>query len=227
MAGGAGVGIVNRISRRAVLATVGSATVAGCGWSQEQQRSGPQDGAPQQGDSSNGDENGQGEELATSEGGGTLIEKESDALLLRREDLDWDGWQQTDHQGAGTCNAFEGSGDEFEARLEACAAVYESESAAVEEYEGELDRAEKLLSGKVDVDPEIGDDAALYREGSRDGTLGEEGLRLLFRDANGTGRIQYTLSQDGFGEEEVTSGPEGGVSGVVEWGALMHDRWRD
>lgn len=214
--------------RRALLGTIGAVLIAGCGWSQEQQEGDPRGGPPQRGDGSDGPENDEvnDEDLAASEGGDELIETEPEELLLRAADLDWEGWEETDSQGTGTCNAFEGAGEEFEVSLEACAAVYDDETAAIEGYEDELGLGRKLLTERVDVDPDVGDEAALFREGSRDGLLGEQGFRLVFRDSNATGRIHFTIYRSDQADDEAELGPDGGVSGVIEWGATMHSRWR-
>lgn len=220
-------------------------TVAGCGWAQEEEGRGT-GGQPVQGsdagsseengsddggggdDGSGGDDgdNGDDENLATSEGGDDPIEREAEALLLRPEDLEGDGWEETDAQVTGTCNGYAREEEERSFTLRSCATVYEDEAAAVEAYEDDLDRSRKLMTEKTGVSPDIGDEAAVVREGPRDGQLGETTLRLLFRDSNAVGRVDYTDVQ---GIQAVENEEIGTISpeAVVEFGARMHERWRN
>ena len=234
------------MKRRAVLGTLLSATIAGCGWAQEEDRRGP-GGPPRQGSDGGGDESdgdssdeedSSGEErsdddggtdeedLATSEGGTDPIEKPAEELLLTLEDLDSAGWEGTNEQLSGACNTFAREVEEVTSDLYACASVYDDESTAVEEYEGDLDRSIKLMTEELDVAPNIGDEAAVVRKGSPDGNFGEVTIRLLFRDTNATGKIDL-ISDRGPPTEGQGGDPEFTVEDLVEFGARMHDRWRD
>lgn len=222
--------------RRALLGTALTVAVAGCGWSQEQEGGGPsgqpeqdsgggssEDGGPEEngGDDGDGDEN-----LATSEGGDGPIEEEAEALLLRLEDLEGDGWEETDVQVTGTCNTFRREEEERTFTLQSCAAVYEDEAAAVEAYEEDLDRSLKLMSEEIDIDPNVGDEAAVVREGPDDGQLGETRFRLLFRDSNAVGRVDYR-DQQGLAAAEREEFEPIDPAAVVEFGVAMHGRWRN
>ena len=233
--------------RRALLGTALTLAVAGCGWAQEEgtggqpvqgndggssedespEESGSDDGSG--GDNGNGGDDGDSgddENLATSEGGDDPIEREAEALLLRPEDLKGNGWEETDTQVTGTCNSYAREEEERSFRLQSCATVYEDEAAAVEAYGDDLDRSLKLMTERTDVSPNIGDEAAVIRKGPRDGQLGETALRLLFRDSNAVGRVDYTDAQglQAVDNEEIeTISPEA----VVEFGARMHERWRN
>jgi hypothetical protein len=77
------------------------------------------------------------------------------------------------------------------------------------------------LTEQLDLAPEIGEAAAVFIEGERDNRLGEMRIRLLFRDSNATGRVDFTQDAD-MGAEDV---PEVEVADVVGWGAEMHGRW--
>lgn len=234
--------------RRALLGTALTVAVAGCGWSQEQEGGGPS-GQPEQdsgGGSSedtspeengggggdgdrNGEDDGDGdgdENLAASEGGADPIEEEAEALLLRLEDLEGDGWEETDVQVTGTCNTFRREEEERTFTLQSCAAVYEDEAAAVEAYEEDLDRSLKLMSEEIDIDPNVGDEAAVVREGPDDGQLGETRFRLLFRDSNAVGRVDYR-DQQGLAAAEREEFEPIDPAAVVEFGVAMHGRWRN
>jgi len=231
------------MNRRAVLAGLLSVPLAGCGWAQENDREGA-DQPPSQGSdgSGSGDDSSDGgssddddadddsgtseEELATSEGGADPIEKPPEDLLLMLEDLHSEGWEETNAQLTGTCNTFAREIEEATFDLVACASVYEDESTAGEEYEGDLDRSIKLMTEEMDVAPEIGDEASVIREGEADGNFGVVTIRLLFRDTNATGKIDLTSAQ-GLPTTDEDEGQVYTVEDVVEFGARMHDRWRE
>lgn len=213
------------MQRRALLATLGSATLAGCGWSQYTNNggrpggpSGPGDG----GDETPGDED-EDESLPTSEGGDEPITAAAEDLLLRMEDLESDEWSETDVQTAGTCNAFERDGSEYSFDLQTCAAVYDDEETGIEEFESALDRNRKLFPEESDVTPRIGHEAAIFTEGKRQNDVGERRVRLVFRDWNATGRLDFT---EDTGLQEGGNVPEIEIRDIVEWGVSMHDRWR-
>ena len=238
------------VRRRALLGTVLSLTVAGCGWAQEGDGGGP-GSPPEQGSGGgssdgNGDENGSAddgseddesgndesgndvdeEDLATSEGGTDPIEKDAEELLLTLEDLDSEDWEETNAQITGTCNTFQREGEGFTFDLHVCAEVHDDEAAATEAYEGDLDRSIKLMTEQLDIEPEIGDDAAVISQGERAGRFGERTLRLLFRDTNATAKIDFT-EHTGLTDKEDLDIPEITPADVVEFGAQMHDQWRD
>ena len=212
--------------------------LAGCGWAQEDGGGGPDqqpgqgsdgssDGGSSDDDGDTDDDSGTSEEdLATSEGGTDPIEKPPEDLLLTLEDLDSEGWEETNAQLSGTCNTFAREIEEVTFDLYACASVYDDESTAVEEYEGDLDRSIKLMTEELDVAPDIGDEAVVVEESSSDGNFGEVTIRLLFRDTNATGKIDLT-SDTGLPTERQGGDPEFTVENLVEFGARMHDRWRD
>lgn len=233
------------MNRRAVLAGLLSVPLAGCGWAQENQGDGGPGQQPGQGsdgggsgdgssddassddDGDTGDDSGTDEEnLATSEGGADPIEKPAEDLLLTLEDLDSEGWEETNAQLSGTCNTFARDVDGVPFDLYACVSVYDNESTAVEEYEGDIDRSSKLMTEELDVSPDIGDEAAVIRESESDGNFGEVTIRLLFRDTNTTGKIDL-ISERGLPTEGEDTGPAYSVEDVVEFGARMHERWRE
>jgi hypothetical protein len=203
--------------RRALLVTVGTVTTAGCGWSQTDE---PRD--PDEIESTDDGSDGQAE-LASSEGGSGPIEADAEALLLRESDVESDGWSETDVQVSGTCITFARRGDSYSSSLESCAEVFADAETATTEYQDDLDRSLKVLSERLDVSPEIGDEAALFSEGERENRVGELVMRLLFRDSNAVGRLEFT--QDA-GMESGENVPDVGVPTVVGWGATMHGRWR-
>jgi len=238
------------VRRRALLGTVLSLTVAGCGWAQEEDQyrapgeaasagdgsGGSDDDSSDDGGSDDGDGNGSsdgsGEEsdgstdLGTSQGGENPIEKSAEELLLRLEDLEADSWEESNVQVTGTCNTFERETEEESFRLESCAEVFDDADAAATEYEDQLDRSINLIGEQLDQAPEIGDETAVVKAGPQDGDFGETTLRLLFRDANAFGRVELTdrrgiIAADNAEAEEI------GVSDVAEYGLLMHDRWRE
>lgn len=226
------------MKRRALLGAALSAAVAGCGWAQE--RDGP-GGPPEQGsdggsgdDGSDGSESGDGgsdddvdeENLASSGGSEGLIEKDAKQLVLAPGDLEADGWEETNAQLSGTCSTFERAGEDRTFELESCATVYEDVETAKEEFQSDLDRSLKLMEEQLDVEPDIGDRAAAIRSGPREGDPGKSVLRLLFRDSNGVGRVDYidTAGILALENEEVEKIQ---VDTAVEFGATMHDRWRD
>jgi hypothetical protein len=202
------------VRRRAVLVTLGSVTLAGCGWSQEQENSGPagsgNDGTPTP------------VELAESEGGEGPIEADAEELLLAPDAIGSE-WEEIDVQRTGTCNAFERSGEGYTFTLETCAEVYDDEETATEEYEGEVDTSSKVMSEQPDLEPEIGDQAAVF-QGQE---FREQTFRVRFRDTNATGMVDLTVetpfSDDQSGESE---GPELDASDAVDWAATMHGNWR-
>lgn len=212
------------MQRRALLATLGAVTTAGCGWSQYTDGDSggpPRGGAGSNGESDDSDTESGEEPLPSSEPVDGPIEADAEDLLLRLEDLDSDEWEETDLQVTGTCNTFGREGPEFSFSLVACATVYDDEETATEEYDGALDRSVKILSEQLDLSPEIGDEAAVFIEGERENRLGEKRIRLVFRDSNATGRVDFTQDA-GMGANDV---PEVEVADVVGWGAKMHDRW--
>lgn len=236
--------------RRALLGTALSAALGGCGWAQEEgggpgeppgqgndgsdPDGGSDDDGTDGGDDEGSDDTGGGDEesddvdtddLATSEGGEAPIEKEAEALVLRLEDLG-NGWEETNAQVTGTCSTFTREEGDRSFSLESCASVYDDEQAAADAYEEDLDRSLKLMNEELDVSPEIGDQATIVREGARQGELGEATLRLLFRDSNAVGRVDYT-DQQGLAAAEREEIEPISPEVVVEFGALMHDRWRD
>lgn len=234
------------MKRRAVLGTLLSATIAGCGWAQENNGGGP-DPPPGQGSDGGGDgsdgnssdeEDSSGEErsdddggtdeedLATSEGGTDPIEKPAEELLLTLEDLDSEGWEETNAQLSGTCNTFAREIEEAAFDLHACASVYDDEPTAVEEYAGDLDRSIKLMTEELDVSPEVGDEATVVRESSSDGNFGEVTIRLLFRDTNATAKIDLS-SDTGLPTRGEDSDAAYTVEDVVEFGVRMHGHWRE
>ena len=110
--------------------------------------------------------------------------------------------------------------------MHACASVYDDEPTAVEEYEGDLDRSIKLMTEELDVAPDIGDEAVVVEESSSDGNFGEVTIRLLFRDTNATAKIDL-ISDTGLPTRVEDSDAAYTVENLVEFGARMHDRWRD
>lgn len=207
------------MQRRALLATVGAITTAGCGWSQytDNGKPGPE---PNDGRETT---DGEDEPLPSSEGGEGPIEADAEELLLQLADLESDEWERTEIQTAATCNAFERGGQEYEFELRSCASVYEDTETATEEYEGALDRSSKVLSERSSVTPEIGDEAAIFLEGERENHLGERKVRLLFRDSNAVGRIDFTQETGMSGSDDA---PNVEIADVVGWGVEMHGRWR-
>ena len=226
------------MNRRAVLAALLSVPLAGCGWAQEDGGGGPDqqpgqgsDGSSDGGSSdddgdTDGDSGTSEEDLATSEGGTDPIEKDAEELLLTLEDLDSEDWEETNAQITGTCNTFQREGEGFTFDLHVCAEVHDDEAAATEVYEGDLDRSIKLMTEQLDIEPEIGDDAAVISQGERAGRFGERTLRLLFRDTNATAKIDFT-EHTGLTDKEDLDIPEITPADVVEFGAQMHDQWRD
>ena len=206
--------------------------LAGCGWAQEDGGGGPdqQPGQGSDGSSDGGSSDDDGgtseEDLATSEGGTDPIEKDAEELLLTLEDLDSEDWEETNVQITGTCNTFQREGEGFTFDLHVCAEVHDDEAAATEAYEGDLDRSIKLMTEQLDIEPEIGDDAAVISQGERAGRFGERTLRLLFRDTNATAKIDFT-ENTGLTDKEDLDIPEITPADVVEFGAQMHDQWRD
>lgn len=218
--------------------------LAGCGWAQEDGGGGPDqqpgqgsdgsgsgdgssDGGSSDDDGDTDDDSGTSEEdLATSEGGTDPIEKDAEELLLTLEDLDSEDWEETNAQITGTCNTFQREGEGFTFDLHVCAEVHDDEAAATEVYEGDLDRSIKLMTEQLDIEPEIGDDAAVISQGERAGRFGERTLRLLFRDTNATAKIDFT-EHTGLTDKEDLDIPEITPADVVEFGAQMHDQWRD
>ena len=218
--------------------------LAGCGWAQEDGGGGPDqqpgqgsdgsgsgdgssDGGSSDDDGDTDDDSGTSEEdLATSEGGTDPIGKDAEELLLTLEDLDSEDWEETNAQITGTCNTFQREGEGFTFDLHVCAEVHDDEAAATEAYEGDLDRSIKLMTEQLDIEPEIGDDAAVISQGERAGRFGERTLRLLFRDTNATAKIDFT-EHTGLTDKEDLDIPEITPADIVEFGAQMHDQWRD
>ncbi|PSP92206.1 hypothetical protein BRC87_00620 [Halobacteriales archaeon QS_4_66_20] len=212
--------------------------LAGCGWAQEDGGGGPDqqpgqgsDGSSDGGSSdddgdTDGDSGTSEEDLTTSEGGTDPIEKDAEELLLTLEDLDSEDWEETNAQITGTCNTFQREGEGFTFDLHVCAEVHDDEAAATEVYEGDLDRSIKLMTEQLDIESEIGDDAAVISQGERAGRFGERTLRLLFRDTNATAKIDFT-EHTGLTDKEDLDIPEITPADVVEFGAQMHDQWRD
>lgn len=199
------------VRRRAMLAAVGAVAAAGCGWSQDpgKNRAGGSEETPRP-------------TLAESEGGDGPIEVEAGQLLLTIEDLDSGGWRETDVQTTKTCSTFQRGGEGYSFGVKSCAEVFDDEAAASEEFQGAVDRGPKLLEERADREPEIGDETAVFtNDGGFPRTEGPN-IRLLFRDTNATGRIDFT--------EEIRSDtaevPEYGIAHVSAWGARMHGRWR-
>ena len=226
------------MNRRAVLAALLSVPLAGCGWAQKDGGDGPDqqpgqgsdgssDGGSSDDDGDTDDDSGTSEEdLATSEGGTDPIEKDAEKLLLTLEDLDSEDWEETNAQITGTCNTFQREGEGFTFDLHVCAEVHDDEAAATEAYEGDLDRSIKLMTEQLDIEPEIGDDAAIISQGEHAGQFGERTLRLLFRDTNATAKIDFT-EHTGLTDKEDLDIPEITPADIVEFGAQMHDQWRD
>jgi hypothetical protein len=210
------------VQRRALLATFAAVPTAGCGWSQYTNDSpqGRQGAAPDTDDETETDES---DPLPTSEGGSEPLEASAEELLLQRSDLDSDEWVETDIQTAATCNAFERSGPEYEFELQSCAMVYDDEATGMEEYDATLDRSRKTLVEESEVTPEIGHEAAIFLEGSRENRIGERKIRLVFRDYNATGQLDF-VSDTGMSSGDTV--PEVEIADVVAWGASMHGRWR-
>ena len=212
--------------------------LAGCGWAQEDGGGGPDqqpgqgsdgssDGGSSDDDGDTDDDSGTDEEdLATSEGGTDPIEKPAEELLLTLEDLDSEGWEETNTQLSGTCNTFAREIEEAAFDLHACASVYDDEPTAVEEYAGDLDRSIKLMTEELDVSPEVGDEATVVRESSSDGNFGEVTIRLLFRDTNATAKIDL-ISDTGLPTRVEDSDAAYTVENLVEFGARMHGHWRE
>ena len=203
--------------RRALLVTVGTVTTAGCGWSQTDESRDPTEAEST--DEGSDEQAG----LASSEGGSGRIEANAEALLLRESDVGSDGWSETDVQVTETCNTFARRGDGYSSSLESCAKVFEDGETATTEYQADLDRSLKVLSERMGVSLEIGDEAALFSEGERENKVGEIVIRLLFRDSNAVGRLEFTQDA-GMGSNE--NAPDVGFPEVVGWGATMHARWR-
>lgn len=201
--------------RRAVLATLGTVALAGCGWSQEQE-SGTDEGGE------SGNESRGSVELAESEAGETPIDKEPEDLLLPAEALG-SGWSPVEVQRTGVCNAFERSGDQWTFVLETCAAVHEDEETAIEAYESDVETSTTLMNPVPEIDADIGNEAAVF--GGSD--FRERSIRVRFRDTNATGMIDFTtetaVRRDQLDESAV---PERGPAAVVEWTATMHGNWR-
>jgi hypothetical protein len=199
------------VRRRAILAAVGAVAAAGCGWSQDPG-----------GDSAGGDEETPRPTLAESEGGDGPIEVDAGRLLLTIEDLDAGAWRETDVQTTKTCNTFRRGNEDYSFVIESCAEVFEDEAAASEEFDAAVDRAPKLLGERADREPEIGGKTAVFTNDGGFPRSDGPTIRLLFRDTNATGRIDFT--------EEIRSDtaeiPQYGIADVSVWGARMHDRWR-
>lgn len=217
------------MQRRALLATIGTATTAGCGWSQYTNDGGRGQRGPaptEENGGSDGGGNGNGDEaddVPTSEGGDTPIEADEASLLLTLEDLESDEWEAVDPQSPETCNGFERDGPEYSFELEACATVHDDGETATEEYEKTLDSSIKTLSEQLDRSPVVGDEAALFAEGERENRIGQRWLRLVFLDSNATGRIDFVQDTGLSGGENV---PDVTVDDVVVWGVRMHRKWR-
>jgi hypothetical protein len=212
------------VQRRALLATLGTITTAGCGWSQyTESDSGPPggDGAPNGESDDSNTESDEQESLPSSDPVDGPIEAAAEDLLLTLDDLESDDWEETDMQVTGTCNTFGREGPEFSFSLVACAEVHDDAETATAEYDAALDRSLKVLTEQLDLSPEIGEAAAVFLEGERDNRLGEIRIRVLVRDSNATGRIDFTQNA-GMGEEDV---PDVEVADVVGWAARMHGRW--
>jgi hypothetical protein len=224
------------VRRRALLGPALSRTVAGCGWAREedQYRAPGESASDVNGGGGSDDESDDGssgggsdaENLGTSQGGEGPIEKDAEELLLRLEDLEADGWEESNVQVTGTCNTFELETEEKSHLLTSCAEVFEDIDAAATEYEDQLDRSTNLISEPLDRAPEIGDQTAAFKAGPRDGDFGETTVRLLFQDANATGRVELAERQ-GLPAEENSEAEGIGVSDVAEFGLLMHGRWRE
>lgn len=210
---------MNTVRRRAVLATLGAFVVGGCGWSQDGGRSDPAG-------STGGSEDDEVSELAESEGGEGFIEADAEELLLGVASLGPE-WAETEIQRTGTCNAFEWDGDTFTYTLETCAAVYDDEETATGEYESGVETSDKLLAQRLDLDPAIGDQAAVFRDGLKTNQWSEFHVRVLFRDTNATGRVEFTEDAPPGEPGERLAVPEQYPSDVVEWAAAMHEGWRD
>jgi hypothetical protein len=202
-----------------VLATLGASVVAGCGWSQDGERGEPA------GDTGGSEDDG-AEELAESEGGEGLVEADAEELLLGLDAVGSE-WEETAIQRTGTCNAFEWDGDTFTYTLETCARVYDDEATATEEYERGVETSAKLLARRLDLDPAIGDQAAVFRDGRKTNQWSEFHVRVQFRDANATGRVEFTEDAPSGQPGERLGVPEQYPSDVVEWAAAMHEEWRD
>jgi hypothetical protein len=199
-----------------VLATLGSVTLAGCGWSQEQENSGPV------GSGSGNDGTPTPVELAESEGGEGPIEADPEELLLAPEAIGSE-WEEVDIQRTGTCNAFERSSEGYTFTLETCAAVYDDEETATEEYESEVETSSKVMSEQPDLEPEIGDQAAVFQ--------GQEfrarTFRVRFRDTNATGMVDLTVERPfSDGESSDSEGLARDASDAADWAATMHGGWR-
>lgn len=135
-------------------------------------------------------------------------------------------WEETNVQVSGTCNTFKRDGDLHTYLIESCATVYDDVAAAEEAYADALDRSLNLMGDQLDVSPNIGDEAAVVREGPREGMRNETVLRLLIRDSNATGKIDYTDEAE-FGAEDTDELQSITVEEVTDFGARMHDGWRE
>lgn len=202
--------------RRAVLATVGAVTLAGCGWNQEQgSESGGDGGTDDDGTPDPG-------ELAESESGDEPIEDDPEDLLLSAEAVGSE-WSAKEIQRTGVCNAFEQTGELWTLSIETCAAVYDDEETAVEEYESSVETSERALAEQLDLEPEIGDEATVFRGSDRLADV----FRVRFRDTNATGLVDLSVEVfPGPEGEEPEEAPDRDETDAVEWAATMHGAWR-
>jgi hypothetical protein len=231
------------VKRRGYLALGASILLAGCGWSSDpgdkeddagglaaggdtngsdesegsSERGDGQESDDGEGDDQEGDSGAEGDhgsddgEEGTS-GGDRRIDREPAALLLTVDDLQGD-WERVEHRDE-NCRSFVRETDDKTFTLDACVNIFESVETANEEYDGKVERSEKLMR-EIVREPAIGDEAAALRDGLE--------IRVVFRDANVYGTVDYDMeAEDRIGEREFPQ-----VSDVVEVAAVMYDRWRD
>lgn len=199
-----------------MLATLGAVTLAGCGWNQEQESGSGGNGGTDDGGTPTPTE------LAGSEAGDEPIEAEPEELLLSAEALGSE-WSSREIQRTGVCNAFERTGELWALAIETCAAVYDDEETAVEEYESSVETSERALAERLDLDPEIGDEATVFRGTDRLADV----FRVRFRDTNATGLVDLSVEVfPGPDGEEPEEAPERDGSDAVERAATMHGAWR-
>lgn len=197
-----------------MLAVVGAVATAGCGWSQ--------DPGPGRGQAEEPEETPR-PTLAGSEGGDGPIEAGAGQLLLTLDDLDAGGWRATDVQTTKTCNTFQRHSEDYAFGVKSCAEVFDDEAAAREEFQGAVDRGPKLLDERAEREPDIADETAVFtNDGGFPRTEGPN-IRLLFRDTNATGRIDFTENV----HSDTGDVPQYGIVDVSVWGVRMHARWRD
>lgn len=142
------------------------------------------------------------------------IEKPPEDLLLTAAQLDG-SWQEqeTDRD---PCSAFWKSCDIGQVTLVTCAWVLTDNDEAQETFESRIRQSRtEVRSGVEDEEPEIGVEAAIVHGGTE--------IHVIFRDANGIGRVEYELDVHGMVSEDDIPESED----VLVHAAAMHRTWRD